>query len=155
MSAGNGNGGPGERGERPPHEAPSESGRARRDWPGFDDFDDLIRDPEYDFDEPSGGSSEWEDPSDAYRRFSARAQGAGGFGPAGGGDRGAADAIARIIELLGGLATEALPAETRRQVERMLRDLLVVLRDTIDRLIDRLDEHNLDDDVEIEEIRVD
>lgn len=158
-NGGGGNGKPG--GERGQGDAPKrETGSGRRDWPGYDDFDDLIRDPDYDFDDPSFGSpgataagAGWEDPSEAFRRYSER--GAAGFGPAAGGDRTAADLLARVIELLGDLASEALPAETRRQVERMLRDLLVVLRDTIDRLIDRLDEHNLDDDVEIEEIKID
>lgn len=162
-NGGGGNGKPGgKRGHGDEPESAEATGRTRRDWPGYDDFDDLIRDPDYDFDDPSfgtsgaaagGSASDWEDPSEAFRRFSER--GAPGFGSATGGDRSAADLIARVIELLGGLATEALPAETRRQIERMLRDLLVVLRDTIDRLIERLDQHDLDNDVKIEEIKID
>lgn len=125
-----------------------------------DDFDELIRDPEYDFDEPVPGAGfGWEDPAAAFRghgsRGSGSAHGGSTHGGSAHGDRSAADSIARLIELVGSLATEALPADTRRQFESMLRDLLVVLRDTIDRLIDRLDEHGVDDEVEIEEIRID
>lgn len=116
----------------------------------LDDFDDLIRDPDYDFDDPPTASG-WEDPSAAYARFGGRS----GNGSSGSAGESTAESIARLIELVGGLASEALPPDTRRQVERMLRDLLVVLRDTFDRLIDRLDEHDLDDEIEIEEIRID
>lgn len=116
-----------------------------------DEFEDLIRDPDFDFDDPRFG---WEDPSSARRRSGSRSGGARGGSYAGDGTA-AADSLARLIELVGGLASEAMPPDTRRQVERMLRDLLIVLRDTIDRLIDRLDEHGLDDEIEIEEIRVD
>ncbi|MBK5230890.1 MAG: hypothetical protein JJE27_06940 [Thermoleophilia bacterium] len=59
-----------------------------------------------------------------------------------------------MIELIAGAAGDALPPETRRRLEGMLRDLLVALRDSLDRMIEHLDEHD-DYEVEIEEIRID
>ncbi|MBK5230838.1 MAG: hypothetical protein JJE27_06680, partial [Thermoleophilia bacterium] len=69
----------------------------KRDRRGFDDFDDLIRDPEYDFDfdepvaDPFGGSSR------------------------GRSEHGITDTITHLIELIAGAAGDALPPETRRR----------------------------------------
>lgn len=125
----------------------------KRDRRGFDDFDDLIRDPDYDFDTPTDDpfgefSRGRSDAGDAHDRFSgAAANGASG-------ERGITDAIMHLVELIAGATGDALPPETRRRLEGMLRDLLVALRDSLDRVIERLDEHD-DYEVEIEEIRID
>lgn len=95
---------------------------------GFDEFEDLIRDrDEFDFEEnPRADYDPYSDfASSGSRAGSSR--GAGAFG-----DRGLVDAITRIIESLGGIAGDALSPETRRRLEKALRDLLVVLRDIID-----------------------
>jgi hypothetical protein len=133
-------------------ERSGESAR-ERDRRGFDDFDDLIRDPEYGFDdpfdEPFGGSSRGRgDPGASRARFSdSAANGANG-------ERGITDTIVHLMELVAGAAGDALPPETRRRLEGMLRDLLVALRDSLDRMIERLEERD-DYEVEIEEIRID
>jgi hypothetical protein len=109
----------------------------------FDQFDALIRDRDDDFDidfEPSHPGGDY----DPYDDFAG-----GDFG-----DRGLIEAVTRIIESVAGLAIDALPAEGRRQLERVLRDLLVALRDVLDRLIERLDART-EDEIEIEEIPVD
>ncbi len=114
---------------------------------GFDDFDDFIRDREEEF----GG--EWENPRAGYDPYEdyARAQ-SGARAP--GIDRGLVDAITRILEGLAGVAGDALSPDTRRQLEKTLRDLLVVLRDVIDAMIERIDNRR-DQDFEIEEIPID
>lgn len=106
----------------------------------FDDpFDDLIKDTE---DDP------WDEPSLGYDPFSDAPP------PRGDRQRTTVDALAHVFELLAGTAGEALPPETRRQLERVLRDLLVTLRDSLDRVIERLDGH-VQEEVEIEEIPID
>lgn len=114
---------------------------------GFDDFDDFIRDREDDF------GDEWENPRSGYDPYEdyARAQ-SGARTP--GIDRGLVDAITRILEGLAGVAGDALSPETRRQMEKALRDLLVVLRDVIDAMIERIDNRR-EQDFEIEEIPID
>lgn len=117
---------------------------------GFDDFDDFIRDREDDA---------WENPRagyDPYEDFASSGGGSrqSGFGAAGLGDRGLVDSITRIIETLAGTAGDALSPDTRRQLEKALRDLLVVLRDVIDAMIERIDRRR-ENDIEIEEIPID
>jgi hypothetical protein len=120
----------------------------------FDDFDALIRDRDDDFE--VGG--DWENPRadyDPYEDFRASQAGRGGdSGSSSFADRGLVDAITRIIESLAGSAGDALAPDTRRQLEKLLRDLLVVLRDVIDAMIERIDNRR-DNDFEIEEIPVD
>lgn len=130
--------------------------------PGGDDFEPLIRDRETDF------GSDWDNPRadyDPYADFASSAAGAGGgsqnygpggsaFGGAGFGDRGLVDAITRIIDSLASAAGDALAPDTRRQLEKLLRDLLVVLRDVIDAMIERIDNRR-EVDFEIEEIPID
>jgi hypothetical protein len=138
-NGGGANGGPEDEFEQPAGDAGGERAgepARKRDRRGFDDFDDLIRDPEYDFDfdepivDPFGGPSR------------------------DGNEHGITETIAHLIELIAGAAGDALPPATRRRLEGMLRDLLVALRDALDRMIDQLDEHD-DFEVEIEEIRID
>mgnify|MGYP006351711723 CR=1 FL=1 len=69
-------------------------------------------------------------------------------------DRGLVDAITRILEGLAGVAGDSLAPEVRRQMEKALRDLLIVLRDVIDAVIERIDNRR-EPDVEIEEIPID
>lgn len=114
---------------------------------GFDDFDDFIRDRD---DVPGPG---WDDPRAGYDPYDDFARGqAGARQP--GIDRGLVDAITRILEGPAGVAGDALSPETRKQMEKALRDLLVVLRDVIDAMIERIDNRR-DDDFEIEEIPID
>jgi uncharacterized membrane protein len=61
--------------------------------------------------------------------------------------------LVRLFDLLAELAGDALPPDTRRQLERALRELLIVIRDALDRAIERLDEG--DRETEIEEIPID
>jgi hypothetical protein len=111
---------------------------------GFDDFDDFIRDRESEFGEPE---TEGFDP---YEDFGRARAGAGRSGI----DRGLVEAIVRILDGLGGVAGEALSPDLRRQLERALRELLVVLRDIINAMIERIDGRR-EDDFEIEEIPID
>lgn len=114
---------------------------------GFDDFDDFIRDREEEF----GG--DWDNPRagyDPYEDFAGSRSGARASGI----DRGLVDAIAQLVEGLSGIAGDALSPETRRRMQKALRDLLLVLRDVIDAMIERIDNHR-DDDYEIEEIPID
>ncbi|MFT4048752.1 MAG: hypothetical protein QM648_02835 [Solirubrobacterales bacterium] len=111
---------------------------------GFDDFDDFIRDRESEFGEPEAEGF------DPYADF--RAGHGGSTRP--GIDRGLVEAIVRILDGLGGVAGEALSPDLRRQLEKTLRDLLVVLRDIINAMIERIDGRR-DDDFEIEEIPID
>ena len=96
---------------------------------------------------------EWENPRadyDPYEDF-ARSQ---GMPRNPGVDRGLVDAITRILEGLAGVAGGSLAPEVRRQMEKALRDLLIVLRDVIDAVIERIDNRR-EPDVEIEEIPID
>lgn len=121
-----------------------------------DDFEPLIRDRETDF------GSDWERPRadhDPYADFASAGHAGGGsqnqaFGGSGLGDRGLVDAITRIIDSLASAAGDALAPDARRQLEKLLRDLLVVLRNVIDAMIERIDNRR-DDDFEIEEIPID
>lgn len=131
------------------------SGR-KRDRRGFDDFDDdfddLIRDPEYASTDPSSDPFEsftrdWDDPA------TSRGHGNGGGRPSGR-STGVTDAILHLVEMVAGTAGDALPPDTRRRLEGMLRDLLIALRDSLDQMIDRLEERT-DYEVEIEEIHID
>jgi hypothetical protein len=122
---------------------------------GAGDFDDLfIRDRDDDGertdpsgyeDHPRGGYDPYEDYAGAGASSRARQS---GF------DSGLVDSITKILEGLAGVAGDALAPDTRRQLERALRDLLVVLRDVIDAMIARIDSRR-DDDFEIEEIPID
>ena len=67
--------------------------------------------------------------------------------------RGDLPGLVRIFDVIGEIAGEAVSPETRRQFESVLRDMLVLLRDVIDRAIERLDEEGRE--VEIEEIPID
>ncbi len=124
----------------------------KRDRRGFDDFDDLIRDPEYAHDDPDDPfesfSPGWDDPAERYR--SARSRSGGATGAA----SGVTDAVLHLIEMLAGAAGDALPPDSRRRLESMLLDLLVAIRDSIDGMIERLEER-VDHEVEIEEIQID
>jgi uncharacterized membrane protein len=115
---------------------------------GAGGFDDFIRDRE----------DPWENPRadyDPYEDFAASGSSRqSGFGSAGLGDRGLVDSITRIIETLASTAGDALSPDTRRQLEKALRDLLVVLRDVIDAMIERIDRRR-ENDIEIEEIPID
>jgi hypothetical protein len=121
---------------------------------GFDDFDDLIRDREpsdegeayggYE-DHPRGGYDPYEDYAGA---------GAGSRARQPGFDRGLVDGITKILESLANVAGDALAPETRRQLEKALRDLLVVLRDVITAMIERIDNRR-EVDFEMEEIPID
>lgn len=114
---------------------------------GFDDFDDFIRDREEELGENWDNPRAGYDPYDDYARSQAGQRQPGI-------DRGLVDAITRILEGLAGVAGDALSPETRKQMEKALRDLLVVLRDVIDAMIERIDNRR-DDDFEIEEIPID
>lgn len=114
---------------------------------GFDDFDDFIRDREDEFGESWDNPRAGYDPYDDYARSQSSARQPGI-------DRGLVDAITRILEGLAGVAGGSLSPETRKQMEKALRDLLVVLRDVIDAMIERIDNRR-DDDFEIEEIPID
>ncbi|MBJ7355056.1 MAG: hypothetical protein JHC98_09540 [Thermoleophilaceae bacterium] len=119
---------------------------------GFDDFFIRDRDDEqtaptgYE-DHPRGGYDPYEDFASGSGAGSTRAR-QPGF------DRGLVDSITRIIEGLASVAGDSLSPETRRQLEKALRDLLMVLRDVIDAMIARIDSRR-DDDFEIEEIPID
>ncbi|MBI2692280.1 MAG: hypothetical protein HYX29_10100 [Solirubrobacterales bacterium] len=113
---------------------------------GFDDFDDLIRDrAETEKGPTSGGYDPYEDYAGA---------GAGARARQPGFDRGLVDGITRILESLASVAGDSLAPETRRQLERALRDLLVVLRDVITAMIERIDNRR-EVDSEMEEIPID
>lgn len=119
-----------------------------------DEFDALIRDREDEFngaawDNPRAGYDPYEDFASSGGSAHSRGYGDGGFA-----DRGLVDAITRIIDTLASAAGDALAPETRRQMEKVLRDLLVVLRDVIDAIIERIDNRR-EDDFEIEEIPID
>lgn len=115
---------------------------------GFDDFDDFIRDrddePGEAYEHPRAGYDPYEDFAGAQ---SSQRQ-APGF------DRGLIDAITRILEGLGGVTGDALSPDAKRRLEKALRDLLVVLRDVIDAMIERIDNRS-EDEIEIEEIPID
>lgn len=121
---------------------------------GFDDF--FIRDR--DDDGERAGPSGYEDhPRAGYDPYEDYAGGGGGAGARArqpGFDRGLVDSITKILEGLANVAGDSLAPETRRQLEKALRDLLVVLRDVIDAMIARIDSRR-EDDFEIEEIPID
>lgn len=130
------------------------NGNGRGEVPGDDDF--LIRDREdpfeMKFEHPRGDY-------DPYANFDSARSGdgtGGGYGASGAGftERGLVEAITRIIEMMTGVAGEALPPEARRRLENTLRDLLVALRDALNWVIERIDEHE-EADFEIEEIPID
>lgn len=113
---------------------------------GEEPYEPLIRDRDDEFFE------DWDRPRagyDPYGEFSS-----GGFAGGAAGDRNLVDAIARIIDSMAALAGDALSPQTRRQVESVLRDLLVVLRDVINAMIERIDGRR-EDDFKIEEIPID
>lgn len=119
--------------------------------------DDLIRDPEFSFDEPPSEppprerqrpASDWSGSARAYAGYAGTSRNGSH------GEQNAVDAVFRLLELVFGAAGDALPAETRLKLENVLRDFLVALRDALDRAIERLDEHTAHD-VEIEEIPID
>jgi hypothetical protein len=118
---------------------------------GFDDFDDFIRDRD---DETDGPGEAYEHPRAGYDPYEDFASSQSGQRQAPGFDRGLLDAITRILEGLGGVTGEALSPDARRKLEKALRDLLVVLRDVIDAMIERIDNHR-DEEIEIEEIPID
>ncbi|MBJ7458185.1 MAG: hypothetical protein JHD02_03255 [Thermoleophilaceae bacterium] len=121
---------------------------------GFDDFDDFIRDREPTETEASNGGHEGgysRGGFDPYADFA----GAGSRSRQPGFDRGLVDGITRILESLGSVAGDSLSPETRRQLERALRDLLVVLRDVIDAMIERIDNRRRESDFEMENIPID
>jgi len=119
---------------------------------GFDDFDDFIRDRGEADEGPTYGGYEGHPRGgyDPYEDYAGAQSGARqpGF------DRGLVDSITRIIEGLASMAGDALAPDTRRQLEKALRDLLVVLRDVIDAMIARIDSRS-ERDFEIEEIPID
>lgn len=118
-----------------------------------DDFEPFIRDSEQDFADP-WDDSKWENPRAGYDPYEDFSAGAGQKQQRGFVDRGLVDAIVGIIDSLGGVAGDSLSPDTRRRLQRALRDLLLVLRDVIDAMIRRL-ETKLGDDVEIENIPID
>ncbi|HEV7918670.1 MAG TPA: hypothetical protein VGO97_03755 [Solirubrobacterales bacterium] len=133
----------------------NEKAKGKRDDAPPPDEDALIRDiPIDDLDDPDWDlpDSSWPgagpDPYDAYAGYKETENGSPKFA-----DRHVIDAISRIIELLADTA-DAVSPEARRQLERILRDLLVAARDTLDWMIERIDEHD-SDEVEIEEIPID
>jgi hypothetical protein len=115
---------------------------------GFDDFDDFIRDRD---DEPGEA---YEHPRAGYDPYEDFAGAQSGQRQAPGFDRGLIDAITRILEGLGGVTGDALSPDAKRRLEKALRDLLVVLRDVIDAMIERIDNRS-EDEIEIEEIPID
>lgn len=135
--------------------------RKRKAGDPIDDFEELIRDRdddfEIEFDDPFTARAHPRGDYDPYSDFeSARAYGSGGGygGDASGfSDRGLADALTHIIELLAGVATNSLSPEARRKLEKTVRDLLVMLRDVLDRIIEGIDARH-EDEFEIEEIPI-
>lgn len=130
---------------------------------GFDDFDEFIRDRADEAGEgPAHGGYEGHPRGDydPYADFAGAGAGAGAGGGAGararqpGFDRGLVDGITKILESLASVAGDSLAPETRRQLEKALRDLLVVLRDVITAMIERIDNRR-EVDFEMEEIPID
>lgn len=123
---------------------------------GFDDFDDFIRDRAESEDEPTPGGYE-DHPRggyDPYEDYARAGAGAGARARQPGFDHGLVDGITKILESLASVAGDSLAPETRRQLERALRDLLVVLRDVITAMIERIDNRR-EVDFEMEEIPID
>jgi hypothetical protein len=120
---------------------------------GFDDF--FIRDRDDENERPGAAGGYEGHPRGGYDPYEDYAgANAGGRARQPGFDRGLVDSITRIIEGLASVAGDSLAPETRRQLEKALRDLLVVLRDVIDAMISRIDSRRVDD-FEIEEIPID
>lgn len=136
----------------------------------FEDFDPFADD---DDDVPTGGSgaagageerieSEWEEldweeldyedlgyePEDADRVREAWRRINAGYGR-----RPDLPGLLRIFETFSDVAGDSVSPETRRAFERVLRDLLIIIRDVIDRAIERLEEQGKE--TEIEEIPID
>lgn len=126
---------------------------------GFDDFDDFIRDRADEAGEGetrSGYEGHPRGDYDPYADFAGAGAGpgAGSHTRQPGFDRGLVDGISKILESLASVAGDSLAPETRRQLERALRDLLVVLRDVITAMIERIDNRR-EVDFEMEEIPID
>jgi hypothetical protein len=126
---------------------------------GFDDFDDFIRDRAEEAGESQAHGGYEDHPRgdyDPYADFAGAGAGSGAGARARqpGFDRGLVDGITRILESLANVAGDSLAPETRRQLERALRDLLVVLRDVITAMIERIDNRR-EVDFEMEEIPID
>jgi hypothetical protein len=115
---------------------------------GFDDFDSFIRDRDEELSE-----GPYENPRAGYDPYEDFAGAQSGQRQSSGFDHGLLDAITRILEGLGGVTGDALSPDARRKLEKALRDLLVVLRDVINAMIERIDNRR-DDDFEIEEIPI-
>lgn len=108
-----------------------------------DDFDGIEVDwEELDWEELGFEPEDGDRVRDAWHKFSERYEGRGDLG-----------SLVRFVELVGEVAGDALPPDARRQLERLLREFLVVVRDVADRVIERLDES--ENDFEIEEIPID
>ncbi len=123
---------------------------------GFDDFFIRDRDADGETAEPTGYADHPRGGYDPYEDYAGNGAGSSGSARARqpGFDRGLVDSITRIIEGLASVAGDSLAPETRRQLEKALRDLLVVLRDVIDAMISRIDSRR-DDNFEMEEIPID
>lgn len=124
---------------------------------GFDDFDDFIRDRADEAGEGQAHGGYEGHPRgdyDPYADFAGAGAGAGARARQPGFDRGLVDGITRILESLASVAGDSLAPETRRQLEKALRDLLVVLRDVITAMIERIDNRR-EVDFEMEEIPID
>lgn len=123
---------------------------------GFDDFDDFIRDRADESGEGESGAGYEDHPRGGYDPYEDYAgAGAGARARQPGFDRGLVDGITKILESLASVAGDSLAPETRRQLETALRDLLVVLRNVIDAMIERIDNRRREADFEMEEIPID
>ena len=96
---------------------------------------------------------DWDDlgfePEDGDRLREAWQRISRGYDRSGGG---AGAGLLRLIEIFGDAASEAVSPQTKRQLEHLMREFLIVLRDVIDRVIDNLEE---EPEIEIEEIPID
>lgn len=96
---------------------------------------------------------DWDDlgfePEDGDRLREAWQRISRGYDRSGGG---AGGGLLRLIEIFGDAASEAVSPQTKRQLEHLMREFLIVLRDIIDRVIDNLEE---EPEIEIEEIPID
>lgn len=115
----------------------------------FGDFDDFIRDRADEFPGEQTGAGAASDP---FAEF--------GSGPGAGSARRAAadhsviEALVRLIDGLGGMAGEVLSPDLRKKLESAVRDLLVILREIIDAMIERIDNRR-GDELHVEEIPID
>ncbi len=120
---------------------------------GFDDFFIRDRDADGEREEPAGYEDHPRGGYDPYEDY-ASSSGSSSRARQPGFDRGLVDSITRIIEGLASVAGDSLSPDTRRQLEKALRDLLMVLRDVIDAMIARIDSRR-DTDFEMESIPID